>query len=54
MEDFAILADLSDNCDEIYLDFKKACDSVSHERLLTKLKAYRIEGELHNWIYSFL
>ena len=37
-----------------YLDFKKAFDSVPHQRLLSKLKAYGISGNLSAWIESFL
>ncbi len=40
--------------DVIYLDFKKAFDSVPHERLLVKLKAYGIDGEIFLWIRDFL
>ena len=40
--------------DVIYLDFKKAFDSVPHQRLLIKLKAYGITGNLFAWIESFL
>ena len=40
--------------DVVYLDFKKAFDSVPHERLLGKLKAYGIGGKLHAWISDFL
>ena len=40
--------------DVIYLDFSKAFDSVSHERLLLKLKAYGIHGNILEWIKSFL
>ncbi len=38
--------------DVIYLDFKKAFDSVSHWRLLKKLKTYDIEGKILTWISS--
>ena len=40
--------------DVIYLDFKKAFDSVPHERLLLKLEAHGLEGKLLNWIRAFL
>ena len=38
----------------IYLDFSKAFDSVPHERLLSKLRAYGIQGNTLLWIKSFL
>jgi len=38
----------------IYLDFSKAFDSVLHERLLLKLRAYGIHGNILEWIKSFL
>ena len=40
--------------DILYLDFAKAFDTVPHQRLLNKLKAYGIEGDILNWISSFL
>ena len=40
--------------DAIYLDFKKAFDSVPHERLLTKLHGYGIRGNIFNWVRDFL
>ena len=40
--------------DVIYLDFKKAFDSVPHKRLLSKLDAYGIGGLIKEWIKSFL
>ena len=40
--------------DIIYFDFKKAFDSVSHPKLLTKLEAYGISGLLLAWINNFL
>ena len=32
----------------------KAFDTVPHQRLLTKLKAYGVHGSVHAWINSFL
>ena len=40
--------------DVVYMDFKKAFDSVPHVRLLNKLKSYGIEGHLLSWIKDFL
>ena len=38
----------------IYFDFCKAFDSVPHGRLLLKLKAYDVNGNLLSWICCFL
>ena len=40
--------------DVIYLDFQKAFDSVPHQRLLVKLEAYGITGQLKQWLADFL
>ncbi len=40
--------------DVVYLDYAKAFDSVSHEKLLEKLKGYGIGGNLHKWLKCFL
>ena len=40
--------------DCVYVDFKRAFDVVSHQKLLTKLIAYGIDGLLLEWIRSFL
>ena len=40
--------------DVLYLDYRKAFDSVPHERLLEKLKLHGINGKLLKWIQSFL
>ena len=40
--------------DLIYLDFCKARDCVPHQRLLSKLKAYGVSGNVLNWIMDFL
>ena len=37
-----------------YIDFAKAFDTVSHPKLLIKLKSYGISGNLLAWIESFL
>ena len=40
--------------DVIYLDYSKAFDSVPHLRLISKLQAYGIRGNLLKWIENFL
>jgi len=40
--------------DSIYLDFRKAFDSVSHSKLLAKLANYGISGNLWNWFSNYL
>ena len=40
--------------DIIYLDFKKAFDTVPHKRLLIKLKAHGIGEQLCSWIEDWL
>ena len=40
--------------DIIFLDYKKAFDSVPHHRLLLKLEGYGISGNLLSWITDFL
>ena len=40
--------------DAIYTDFKKAFDSVPHRRLMLKLSALGITGNVHAWIQDFL
>ena len=40
--------------DEVFLDFRKAFDKVSHMKLLHKLKSIGVKGLLLNWISSFL
>ena len=41
-------------CHVIYIDFKKAFDSVSHKKLIYKLTAYGFSEKLITWLTSFL
>ena len=43
-------ADDGSPVDVVYLDFQKAFDKVSHQRLLLKLKAHGIGNDIINWI----
>ena len=38
----------------MFLDYRKAFDSVPHERLVSKLKTFGISVKLQNWIRNFL
>ncbi len=38
----------------IYIDFSKAFDSISHPKLLYKLTKYGINGKFYEWISAFL
>ena len=38
----------------IYLDFRKAFDSVPHQRLIHKLSSIGLQGNILKWIKSFL
>ena len=54
LEKVTQLLDSGKPVDMIYFDFRKAFDSVPHQRLLAKLKCYGISGSLLRWISSFL
>ena len=54
MEDWTNYVENDESWDTIYLDFAKAFDSVPHERLLRKVSAYGIRGQLLTWIKNFL
>ena len=40
--------------DAVYLDVRKAFDTVPHKRLIIKLKGYGITGNILEWIQDFL
>jgi hypothetical protein len=48
------LIDEGNPMDIIYLDFSKAFDKVPHKRLVEKLKAHGIKGEIVTWIEEWL
>ena len=52
--DWLCQIDNNNSVDAIYLDFRKAFDSVPHERLLTKLHGYGVRGNIFNWVKDFL
>ena len=54
LNDFSKMVENGDCIDVIYLDFSKAFDTVPHQRLLSKLKAYGIQNNMLSWIESFL
>ena len=54
IHDWANSLDENTPVDSIYLDYRKAFDSVPFERLLAKLHAYGIRGKIHRWIRDFL
>ena len=54
IDDFTRARDKHENVDVIYLDFKKAFDSVPHKRLIGVLRQYGVTGRTLNWITNFL
>ena len=49
IEDWTDVLDNNLQVDTVYLDFKKAFDSVSHKRLVKKMEGYGIKGSLLLW-----
>ena len=54
LDDWSKYFDESKQIDTVYLDIKKAFDSIPHRRLLLKLKNYGFDGNLLKWIEDFL
>ena len=54
LEDVTKEVDSGKNVDVVYLDFAKAFDKVPKVRLLNKLKAHGVEGDVAAWIEAWL
>ena len=54
IHDWADILEESKPIDVIYLDYRKAFDSVPYQRLLVKLHAHGIRGKVLQWIRNFL
>ena len=53
MNEWSEALDNNAQVDTVYLDFRKAFDSVPHRRLLKKLAGYGIKGNLLEWLKTF-
>ncbi len=47
------IIDNGNNIDVIYLDFKKAFDTMSHIKLIKKMETYTINKKISNWYRNF-
>lgn len=54
LDEWSEALDRGDPLDTVYLDFKKAFDTVPHKRLLNKVESYGIRGNISTWISDFL
>ena len=54
LEKLTTEVDLGNNLDVVYLDFAKAFDKVPHRRLMEKMQAHHIRGNVHRWIERWL
>ena len=54
LEDWTCAVDEGCGVDCVFLDYQKAFDTVPHQRLLKKLDASGIRGDIGRWIEAFL
>ena len=50
LNEMSLLSDAKMQVDAVYIDFAKAFDSVSHQKLLLKLESYGFHSHLLAWI----
>ena len=53
-EEWTKALDDKNGLDVVYLDYRKAFDTVPHKRLVRKLKGYGIRDKMLNWVEDFL
>ncbi len=53
LEEWTEAVDNGKGVDCIYMDYQKAFDTVPHKRLINKLKAYKIENNMIDWIENY-
>jgi len=54
MGQMAIFLHMPGFYDVVYMDFNKAFNKVLHGRLINKVRAHGIQGNLANWIQNWL
>ena len=54
MDEWTTALEEGSSLDVIYMDFKKAFDSVPHSHLISKLKALGVQGRILKWSAAFL
>ena len=54
LEAWTRILDSGNAVDAIYLDFRKAFDTIPHKRILAKLEGYGVTSKCLAWINAFL
>ena len=54
VEPWTQMLDKGNSVDAVYLDFRKAFDTVAHKNILVQLKGYGVNGQVLSWIKAFL
>ena len=54
LDDATSALDSGEGLDMVFLDYKKAFDSVPHQRLVHKLKSYGFGDRIIQWVANFL